>query len=522
MKCLFSNQISFLRVTIVTLVLAAGSSPAVFGQSTAFTYQGQLKSGGVPANGQYDFQFALFDGATGGTQQGGTLTFDGNGTNPPSIAVAGGLFTVPLDFGNQYPGAARYLEISVQQHGGSGYTTLVPRQPLTPAPYALSLVPGAAINAGSSGLNTVSLESDSALGDALFALHTATNGVAIYGESDTGAGATGVFGFSSQGVGVYGGSDTGQAGVSGYSTTTGAGVYGAALWAGGKGVYGFNSQPNSVGVYGEATAAGSIGVYGKSNDNAGTYGVSTDGSGVYGESTNDSGVYGYTGGLAGGVTGVGPYIGVAGERTGPGLLGAAVYGVADVAGTYAGEFFGNVYVQGMLFKGGGGFKIDHPTDPANKYLFHSFVESPDMKNFYDGVATTDTDGYATVTLPEWFEVLNKDFRYQLTVIDEADGDTFVQAKVAKKIHDNHFTIRTSQPNVEVSWLVTGIRQDAFANQNRIPVEQDKPADEQGRYLHPTAFGLPETMRVGYEQSAALRAQAMAIQPGSAEGPARKN
>jgi hypothetical protein len=63
--------------------------------------------------------------------------------------------------------------------------------------------------------------------------------------------------------------------------------------------------------------------------------------------------------------------------------------------------------------------------------------------------------------------------------------------VAQEIKDNRFTIKTSAPGVKVSWQVTGIRQDAWANQNRIPVEAAKPDVERGYYLHPEAFGKPE-------------------------------
>jgi len=151
-----------------------------------------------------------------------------------------------------------------------------------------------------------------------------------------------------------------------------------------------------------------------------------------------------------------------------------------------------VAVVGTLSKGGGSFMIDHPLDPANKYLYHSFVESPDMKNIYDGTITTDGAGLATVTLPNWFEALNRDFRYQLTVIGQ-----FAQAIVAGEVANNQFRIQTDKPNVEVSWQVTGIRQDAFANANRIPIEVEKAPADRGRYLYPEAIGAPETARIGY-------------------------
>ena len=164
---------------------------------------------------------------------------------------------------------------------------------------------------------------------------------------------------------------------------------------------------------------------------------------------------------------------------------AAVLGWNTSIG-YAGIFYGRVKVTGLLEKPGGGFKIDHPLEPKDKYLIHSFVESPDMKNLYDGTVTTDAKGEAEITLPEWFEALNRDFRYQLTCIG-----VFAQAIIAEEIKDHRFKIRTSSPQVKVSWQVTGIRQDAWANQNRLPVEELKPEVERGRYQNPSAFGQPE-------------------------------
>ena len=105
------------------------------------------------------------------------------------------------------------------------------------------------------------------------------------------------------------------------------------------------------------------------------------------------------------------------------------------------------------------------------------------RNVYDGTVVTDSEGHATVALPDWFEALNSDFRYQLTVIGQ-----FAHAIVASEIHNNSFTIATDKPGVKVSWQVTGIRQDAWAKAHRIPVEEDRPKTEQGRYLHPELFG----------------------------------
>ena len=139
---------------------------------------------------------------------------------------------------------------------------------------------------------------------------------------------------------------------------------------------------------------------------------------------------------------------------------------------------GNLHVQGNLSKLMGSFKIDHPLDPENKYLYHSFVESPDMMNVYNGNITTDAKGYATVQLPDYFEELNIEFRYQLTVIG-----VFAQAIVKEKINNNKFVIQTDQPNIEVSWQVTGIRNDQYARDHRLEVEVEKAEGEKGTLLY---------------------------------------
>jgi hypothetical protein len=139
---------------------------------------------------------------------------------------------------------------------------------------------------------------------------------------------------------------------------------------------------------------------------------------------------------------------------------------------------GNLNVGGTISKGAGGFKIDHPLDPGNKYLHHSFVESPDMMDVYNGNVTTNNSGLAAVALPGYFEALNRDFRYQLTPIGQ-----FAQAMVAEEIKGNRFLIKTSKPNVKVSWQVTGIRHDAYADAHRIPTEEMKPSVEQANPSH---------------------------------------
>ena len=153
---------------------------------------------------------------------------------------------------------------------------------------------------------------------------------------------------------------------------------------------------------------------------------------------------------------------------------------------------------GLLNKAGGGFKIDHPLDPENKYLAHSFVESPDALNVYSDNVVTDEKGDATVALPEYFAALNRNFRYQLTVVGQ-----FAHAVVAEEVSDNRFVIKTDQPNVKVSWQVTGARKDPFAEAHRIVVEDAKPPAERGTYLHPGEYGKPEILGVNYAREKAL-------------------
>jgi hypothetical protein len=172
----------------------------------------------------------------------------------------------------------------------------------------------------------------------------------------------------------------------------------------------------------------------------------------------------------------------------------SVYGAAAtgaIFANYAGYFNGNTHVNGTLSKSSGTFKIDHPQDPENKYLIHSFVESPDMMNVYNGNITTDANGNATVSLPTYFQAENKDFKYQLTVIDNSND--FVMAKVTEEVSNNSFKVKTSKPNVKISWQVTGVRQDAWANANRVVPEVEKGEREKGKYLNPEVFGKDKSL-----------------------------
>lgn len=237
-------------------------------------------------------------------------------------------------------------------------------------------------------------------------------------------------------------------------------------------------------VYGNS--ASGVGVSGASTSNWGMNGFSNSSYGVGGRSNSQIGVYGQSyAHVSAGVYGISAYIGAQGTVNGGDANRQAVRGDNNGSATgYAGLFYGNTWVAGTLYKNAGAFRIDHPLDPANQYLNHSFVESPDMKNIYDGVATLDATGAAVVELPAWFEALNQDFRYQLTAIGAPGPNLYI----AQEIKGNRFTIAGGAPGMKVSWQVTGIRHDPYAEANRIPVEQDKTADERGSFIYPAGYG----------------------------------
>jgi hypothetical protein len=371
---------------------------------------------------------------------------------------------------------------------------------------ATGLVYGVSGNTGSTTSNAAGVSGyESATTGDVFGVSGSTSsstynaaGVEGYEGATTGevwgvSGVTFSAGTSAAGVNGYEGAATAEvAGVRGSTGSTGtgaSGVFGYELAATGQvaGVLGVTTSSAGSGVAGKATATsgGTSGVYGE------TY--SSTGAGV-------TGVAAAAGGTAGAFL----------SPTGSGSILAGFKGsdntrVFNVDASGNGTFAGNLNVTGKLTKGSGSFKIDHPLDPANKYLSHSFVESPDMMDVYNGNIVTGKNGLATVVLPDYFDALNRDFRYQLTVIGK-----FAQAIVAKKVANNRFVIRTSKPGVEVSWQITGIRQDAYANANRIPVEEVKPPAEQGYYLHPEAFGQPATKSVAAANKPAPAAGAAGV------------
>jgi len=380
----------------------------------------------------------------------------------------------------------------------------------------------------------------------------------VYGStaSPGGSGVQGANFATSGGYGVYGTGDvgiggSGPIGVSGVSPS-GSGNFSAGITAEAQstsgvtyGLEALSDSPQGYGVYGlsigtsfEGQGVVPAGVWGDSSQNDGIVGTSDLGSGaaffnaisnpfsatIYAENDTESvGGYLFYGTMPKELENAATIIGDPGCGEGSGNMGlqlgqTGMSGCSNytLIGNNAGSTFvnansgqtvhirvanadqltatsGTVNVNGTFTAGVKKFKIDHPLDPANKYLYHTSVESSEMMNIYTGNITTGADGLATVQLPDWFEALNKDFRYQLTVIGQ-----FAQAIVASEISHHHFSIRTDKPNVKVSWQVTGVRHDAYAMTNSIPVEVEKASADRGHYLYPEAFGQPASARIGYE------------------------
>lgn len=359
----------------------------------------------------------------------------------------------------------------------------------------------------------------------------------VQGNSGASSG-YGVLGVDAAGIGVYGSGFV--AGVEGISTGLGSGVIGNTNTSGYYGVYGNN--PVGVGVFGggttgvsgTGTSASGYGVYGSNPSNSGVYGTGTYGvygngssygvfgkatTGLRGESTSTSGygVFGYDSASSGSTRGVYGQADAAGITGGHGVEGYSGSGVGVYGATssgWAGYFDGNVsiskfaqvfgnfdhegnlatfqnqvWIYGTLSKPAGSFKIDDPLDPANKYLYHSFVESPDMKNIYDGVATLDARGEAWVDLPDYFEALNQEFRYQLTALGRSAPSLYI----ADEVSGNRFHIAGGGGGQRVSWQVTGTRHDAYAQAHRIPNEVEKTGDERGKYIYPELFNQPASL-----------------------------
>ena len=538
-----------MRTLSALLVLTAASAAGAVAQiPRTLSYQGILadSSGNPKPDGVYTFTFRLYETPAGGSPL-WTEVRDVNIRRGLFATILGDVtpFGATVKFDRQYwlgikVGAeAEFPERTLLAASGyalgslradsAGFATVVPDQSITTARLSDNAVTSAKILDGT--ISSVDIGNGAVTLAKLGQAGAATGQVIKWSGNGWSAGDDALGGLTipyADSVGVAGGAvfrvknrnqNTANYGIWGESNgTTGTGVYGLAAAQSGvnMGVRGHSNSATGYGVYGtcsnfvgvlgyaDGTVGTNYGVYGQSDGDAGygVYGRSSASKGVYGSSTDDTGVYGIASSVSGSTYGVygrtnstaghgvygfsnassGVNYGVYGRNNSS--SGFGVYGHNTSTG-YAGFFLGDVHVSGTITKFAGSFKIDHPLDPANKYLSHSFVESPDMKNIYDGIITLDHNGEATVLLPEWFDALNKDVRYQLTPV----GGPMPSLHVSQKISLNTFRIGGGTPGLDVSWQVTGIRKDAYAEKHRIPVEEEKRPGERGRYLSPDLFGF---------------------------------
>ena len=548
------------------LALVVGTSISLAQVGTAISYQGELLDGGLPRTAEVDLEFRLFTDVVGGSQVGNSLLLSG------VLPDAAGRFTSSLDFGvNPYRNdQALYLQISVSNASAGAFTDLS-RQRLTPAPFSLATRGLNVSDAGNVGIGIINAASRLSVAGMIQSMSAGfkfpdgsvqtTAALNIPGPIGP-QGPAGPLGpMGAQGpVG-----NTGPLGSQGATGPAGASPFllngTDAYYNAGKVGIGISAPLQALDVNGRLMVRGGIiqngttplintgdlGLYSQISGNwirfvttGAPFNWFTDG----GTGTNAVMVLSDSGNLGIGITNPTERLSVAGHANIAGRLsvaGDAVitgrFGVnmlysnvtAIIRGAAASDFpiiversngtnafgiasSGNATFFGSLSKAGGSFQIDHPLDPENKFLYHSFVESPDMMNVYNGNITTDSSGYATITMPDYFEALNRDFRYQLTVID---SDTFALVRVSEKMRDGHFTIATNVPNIEVSWQVTGIRHDAWANKNRIPNAVDKVGVEKGKYLHPEAFGQPIEKSIRYGTPAEPPSAAAAVEANAA-------
>ncbi len=247
---------------------------------------------------------------------------------------------------------------------------------------------------------------------------------------------------------VVGSSSGGAYGVSGQVLSTGtssAGLYGNNLRTnGGYGTYGIGHS----GTVGETNYQLGFGLYGRNYDAIGPLGNAV---GTYGQG----------------------YIGIWGDQTDPN--GYSVYANGDfgAAGTKA-------------------FAIDHPLDPAHKYLKHYSIESNEVLNMYRGTVPFDSNGEATVTMPDYFDAVNANFSYQLTPIG-----SYAPLYIKEKLDNGIFIIAGGQTGMEVSWTVYAERNDPYLQQHpeSKAVEVEKESWNQGKYLQPDLYNQSDDLKI---------------------------
>lgn len=541
-------------VTLAVLLAITGPIMAQSGAPTVISYQGLVTMDGAAYSGAGYFKFAVVNQAGNTTywSNDGSSTGGGEPTNAVQLAVSDGLFNVLVGDttlpnmttlpASAFDGTDRTLRAWFSQTGTAGaFTQLIPDRRITAVPYALQAEE--ARNADTVDGQHASAFAPAGSGWSLIGNAGTTPGTNFLGTTDNQAlvfrtnntewmrlDTSGRLGLGTtpgtnapltiRGVGANsdwlqlmdasgnnqwhlnyldGGLNFAETGVSNFRLyLEDGGNVGVGIGAPTARLHVQNSTGSTTGRFTSlttgastyaivATTAGATGgtrtgffhAQGTTGNNDAIYALNSS------DTDNAAGGYFNAAGTSRVMTGV--WADISGTHANS---AAAFFRNRSVSGAgFAGWFVGNVKIQGDLTKTSGSFMIDHPLDPANKTLSHSFVESPDMMNVYNGNVVLDKNGEAWVQLPEWFESLNKDYRYQLTCIGG-----FAPVYIASEIADNRFQIGGGKPGLKVSWQVTGIRHDPYAERHRIQVEQNKP--EVGKYICPECYNLLKESGIG--------------------------
>jgi hypothetical protein len=530
------------RLSVCALLLAAAwvggdvyaqGSPA----GTAFTYQGELRGHGEALTCVADLRFRLFDSAVGGNQVCSLVEVNG-------VEVNAGRFTAELDFGPlAFNGEARWLQIEVRTPPGlGGFTVLLPRQRVTAVAYAIYAMnapagpqgpagpagptgatgpqgpqgqqgspgsqgpqgatgpqgpqgnQGATGPAGPAGASPFAINGTSATytqgnvgvgtTSPQYPMHVQTSGprAGYFYSTAASGGAFGLFGRSESqaGVGAVGLASalTGQTfGVQAQSeSSAGRGILGWATAQSGDtyGVWGLSSSSGGTGVVGHALAGTGVttGVLGRVDSS------SDEATAVYGaawaQSGMTTGVWGLTASSSEGAAGVyGAALASSGTTFG-------VFGASESPSGYGVYCLGDFAASGTKQ-----FRIDHPLDPANKYLHHYAAEGPKPLNMYSGKVYLDEVGMGWVDLPDYFTSINKDATYHLTAV----GGPAPNLHIAERDF-GRFKVAGGAPGLEVSWVVMAVRNDEWVRQRGAPEVTMKPLGDRGKFLHPSMYNRP--------------------------------
>lgn len=414
----------------------------------------------------------------------------GNSTNTTGGVTSYGVY-------GSASGANSYGVYGTNTHGGYGVGG--------------STTTGPGVYGTSTGGNGSEFTTTFATGSAIYA-HTAAGGPAVYATSLTTSAIQGaITATNSVGTAIYasGAGSLGGIYFTGVSTgmtgaTTNSSATTANLSASGTGsvvVNVNNTGVNGYGVYSGATNSGATAYLGYSNGSNGiAANLTANGfNGIAVQATSTAGYGVVAQGEIAGVTSESIGYAVQGTTTGNGGIG--VFGIGSTGSTggyfrnngtgYALVVDGIGYVGGYLTKSGGGFRIDHPTDPENSFINHEFVESDTAKNTYSGNLTLDTNGEGTVVMDkDWFPVVSSDPSISLTPKSKSMPNLFWD-----QIDNSTFKISGGIANGQVSWTITCLRSDAWQKKNHPGVVISKKEDEKGFFMHPELFGKDNSLHI---------------------------